>query len=64
MSGRHDAAELARSLLGEMPPAQRAEFLTDELLKINGLEAAATARNRLTDHCFDLIAERYGEDAA
>ncbi len=60
-SGRLDLFELARSVLIDMAPQERAAFLTDELMKVADLRAATTARNRLTDHVFDLIAaERYG----
>lgn len=35
----HDAAELARSLLAELPPAERAELLTEQLIRGGDLRA-------------------------
>ena len=56
----HDAAELARSLLAELPPAERAELLTELLIKVRDLRALITARNRLTAEIDDLIVAQYG----
>lgn len=56
----HDAAELARSLLAELPPAARAELLTELLVGMRDLNALTTARNRLTSEIEDLILARYG----
>lgn len=64
-----DAAELARSALSEMTAAERVAFMVGELRKLPDLGLIAGARNNLTDHMNDLIADRYadhllGEDAA
>ena len=55
----HDAAELARSLLAELPLAERAELLTELLVQTRDLAALAAARNRLTSEIEDLITEKY-----
>lgn len=55
----HDAAELARSLLAELPPAERAKLLTELLVQTRDLGALAAARNRLTSEIEDLITEKY-----
>jgi len=56
----HDAAELARSLLAELPPAERAALLTEQLVKVGDLRALTAARNLLTSEIEDLILARYG----
>lgn len=56
----HDAAELARSLLAELPPAERAELLTELLVRIRDLRALTAARNLLTSEIEELILEQYG----
>ena len=56
----YDAAELARSLLAELPPTERAELLTELLIKVRDLRALTTARNHLTNEIEDLILARYG----
>lgn len=56
----HDAAEQARSLLAELPPAERAELLTEQLVKVGDLRALTIARNRLTSEIEELILARYG----
>lgn len=56
----HDAAELARSLLAELPPAERAELLTEQLVKVRDLRALTAARNLLTSEIDDLIVAQYG----
>lgn len=58
----HDAAELAGSLLAELRPDRRAEFLTDQLVQLRDLRALTCARNRLTDAIEDLINEQFGAD--
>ena len=55
----YDAAELARSLLAELPPAERAGLLTELLVQTRDLAALAAARNRLTSEIEDLITEKY-----
>ncbi len=55
----HDAAELARSLLAELPLAERAELLTELLVQTRDLAALAAARNRLTSEIEDLITQKY-----
>lgn len=55
-----DPTELARSLLAELPPADRAELLTEQLVKIGDLRVLTTARNRLTSEIEELILARYG----
>lgn len=55
----HDAAELARSLLAELPLAERAALLTELLVQTRDLAALAAARNRLTSEIEDLITEKY-----
>ncbi|WP_374425953.1 hypothetical protein [Paracoccus sp. (in: a-proteobacteria)] len=55
----HDAAELARSLLAELPVAERAELLTELLVQTRDLAALAAARNRLTSEIEDLITQKY-----
>ena len=55
----HDAAELARSLLAELPLAARAELLTELLVQTRDLTALAAARNRLTSEIENLITEKY-----
>ena len=57
----YDAAELARSLLAELPLAERAELLTELLVKAGDLRALIAARNLLTSEIEDLISARYGE---
>lgn len=57
-----DAAELARSALGEMPEIERAEFLASEMSKIMGLQAICAARNALTERAGEVIADRYAND--
>lgn len=61
-SHSYDAAELALSLLAEMPPHERAEFLTDQLVKITDISVLTAARNRLTDAVRELIDEQFAED--
>ncbi len=56
----HDAAELARSLLAELPPAERAELLTEQLIRGGDLRALTRARNLLTSEIEELILEQYG----
>ncbi len=58
----HDAAELARSLLAELPPAERAELLTEQLIRGGDLRALTRARNLLTSEIEDLILSQYGAD--
>lgn len=58
----HDAAELARSLLAELRPAERAKLLTDQLVQVRDLRALTCARNRLTSEIEELINEQYGDD--
>ena len=55
----YDAAELARSLLAELPPVERAELLTELLVQTRDLAALAGARNRLTSEIEDLITQKY-----
>lgn len=59
-SRRHDAGELALSLLAEMPVAERAEFLTAQLAKIGDLKALTEARNLLTRMLNELIDDQFG----
>lgn len=56
---RHDAEELARSLLAEMAPAQRVRFMAGQMCEARGagvLQALLDARNVITDRAKDLIA--------
>lgn len=56
----HDAAELARSLLAELPPAERIELLTEQLIKVRDLRALTAAWNLLTNEIDELIVAQYG----
>ena len=51
--------EAARSLLAELPPAERVGLLTELLVQTRDLAALAAARNRLTSEIEDLITEKY-----
>ncbi len=52
---KHDAAEIARSALGELPPGERAELLITMIAEIRDLRLLAQARNRITDEIEELI---------
>lgn len=60
----YDAGELARSLLSELSEADRATLMIEQFQRISSLEAVTSARNALTDHAAELIAERFGMEAA
>lgn len=60
----HDAAEIARAVLGELPPAERAELLTTILIETCDLQLLVSARNRLTEEIEELILDSYLEDSA
>lgn len=65
--GRWDEREIARSALGDLAEAPRAEFLADLLCELRGpkaREALALARNRITRHLHELIATEYDAEAA
>lgn len=56
---RHDAGELARSLLAEMAPVQRVRFMAEQMCEARGegvLQALLDARNMITDRAKDMIA--------
>lgn len=58
---RHDAEELARSLLAEMPSVARVRFLTEQLLAVGhpaALDAMIEARNALTMHLGEMISDQ------
>ncbi|MDO5631106.1 MAG: hypothetical protein Q4G22_04640 [Paracoccus sp. (in: a-proteobacteria)] len=60
-----DAAELARSLLAELPDAERVELMTELLVSLNGPAAINLlngARAALNEHIGDIIAEMFGGD--
>lgn len=62
-----DAAEIARTALGELPETRRAELLTDLLCELCGPTARTAlciARGRITGHLHDLIFAEYGAEAA
>lgn len=64
--GRHDAEELARSLLAEMTPERRVRFCALAMIEVNGagvLQALLDARNLITSRAKDLIVEDYGQEA-
>lgn len=53
----HDAGEIARSALGELPPAERAELLITILIETRNLRLLAQARNRLTEEINEMIVD-------
>lgn len=64
-----DASELARSALAELTEAERIGLVVMVLQQARSIELLSGARNAVTKHLNDLIAERYadhllGEDAA
>lgn len=64
--GRHDAEELARSLLAEMTPERRVRFCTMAMIEASGsgvLQALLDARNLITNRAKDLIVNDYGREA-
>ena len=56
----HDAAELVRSLLAELPVDECADLLTELLIRVGDLRALTRARNLLTSEIEELILEQYG----
>lgn len=59
--------EIARSALGDLPQEERVAILADMLCTIRGpggRSALAIARNRITRHLHDLIAEEYDAEVA
>lgn len=52
---KHDAAEIARSALAELPLQERAELLVQLLGEIRDLRVLAQARNLITDEIEELI---------
>ncbi|HRM74028.1 MAG TPA: hypothetical protein PLI13_04875 [Paracoccus sp. (in: a-proteobacteria)] len=56
----HDAAELVRSLLAELPVVECADLLTELLIRVGDLRALTRARNLLTSEIEELILEQYG----
>lgn len=52
---KHDAAEIARSALAELPAGERAELLITVLSETRDLRLLALARNRITDELDELI---------
>lgn len=65
-AGRHDAEELARSLLAEMTPERRVRFAALVMIEANGagvLQALLDARNLITNRAKDLIADGCGPGA-
>lgn len=60
---RHDAEELARSLLAEMSPERRVRFASMAIIEANGegvLQALLDARNLITNRAKDLIVDGLG----
>lgn len=56
-----DASELALSALAEMTEADRAALLVNALKGVRDAALIADARNALTEHLNDLIADRYAD---
>lgn len=54
-----DSGELARSLLADLPEADRAALMIEQFQRMNSLEAVVSARNALTDRAAELIADRF-----
>lgn len=55
----YDSGELARSLLADLPEADRAALMIEQFQRMNSLEAVVSARNALTDRAAELIADRF-----
>lgn len=54
---KHDATEIARAALGEMPPAERDALLIRLLIETRDLSRLARVRNRVTAAIDELIAD-------
>lgn len=52
---KHDAVEIARSVLAELPTQERAELLITLIAETRDLRLLALARNRITDEIEELI---------
>lgn len=63
---KYDAAELARSLLNELPDAERVLLMTELLVSLNGPKALNLlngTRAALNEHINDIIADMFGDAA-